>query len=355
MPRATELARINDFVRGVENALIEQRMSSHRSGTQADVAPPSPVNRDDRVVAPAPCKGVEERVCRRIIHLAGGRSQRTHRRKQRQEIKGSVLENFVEHQGSLDLGSEHPRRTLARLDQQRAVLDYARRVDDSVYGAESLAREMDRLLHFIETRDVGTNGQHLRAQGLNLEQLAYHLLDPVRNVTTAQGVVPLPGGWQRRAPNQDKPCPEVPREMVGNDQADSAQTSCDQIHALFFQAADVLIRLKIEVLKGLCPPLAGPVGNDSFARASGKLGHYLRGRLFRAIVFKIHIDRLADDSREFFRQDLGRTQQGGSDRRYDWLPRNRLQSVGDHTNTQGHEVLLTQHLGEEQETVKTEI
>src|SRR5580700_2402746 len=147
MPRATELARINDFVRGVENALIEQRMSSHRSGTQADVAPPSPVNRDDRVVAPAPCKGVEERVCRRIIHLAGGRSQRTHRRKQRQEIKGSVLENFV----------EHPRRTLARLDQQRAVLDYARRVDDSVYGAESLAREMDRLLHFIETRDVGTN------------------------------------------------------------------------------------------------------------------------------------------------------------------------------------------------------
>src|SRR5580700_84096 len=329
--------------------------SGHRSGTQTDVAPPSPVNRDYRDVAPAPCEGVEERVRRCVIHLAGGRNQGTHRRKQCQEIESCTLQNFVQHKRSLDLRAEHPRRTLARLDEQRAVLDYARRMDDPVDGAEFLAREMDRLLHFIESRDVGTNGQHLRAEGLNLEQLAYHLLDPIRNVTTAQGVVPLRGGWQRRAPNQDKACLEVPREMLGNDQADSAQTSGDQIHALFFQAADVLIWLKIEVLKGLCPPLAGSVGNDSFARASGKLGHYLRGRLCRAMVFKIHIDRPADDSGEFFRQDLGRTQQGGSDWRYNRLPRNRLQSVGDHTNTQGHQVLLAQHLGEEQETVETEI
>src|SRR5580700_3669440 len=329
--------------------------SGHRSGTQADVAPPSPVNRDYRDVAPAPCEGVEERVRRRVIHLAGGRNQGTHRRKQCQEIESCTLENFVQHQGSLDLRAEHPRRTLARLDEQRAVLDYARRVDDPVDGVEFLAREMDRLLHFIESRDVGTNGQHLRAEGLNLEQLAYHLLDPVRNVTTAQGVVPLPGGWQRRAPNQDKPCPEVPREMVGNDQADSAQTSGDQIHTFFFQAAGALIRLKIEVLKGLCPPLAASVGNDRFARASGKLGDNLRGRLCCAVVFKIQIDRPARDFREFFQHDLRRTQQGGSDWRHNRLPGNRLQSVGDHPDTEGQEVLLAQHLGEEQETVETEI
>src|SRR5271156_1168319 len=162
MPRTTELARINDFVRSVENALIKQRMSNgQRSRTQADVAPPSPVNRDYRDVAPAPCEGVEERVCCCVIHLAGGRNQRTHRRKQCQEIQGGVVEDFVEHEGSLDLGTEHPRRTLARLEQQRAVLDYPRRVNDPVDGAEFLTREMDRLLHFIESRDVGTNGQNL--------------------------------------------------------------------------------------------------------------------------------------------------------------------------------------------------
>ena len=67
---------IDDLERSIEQALLQQQMRGVAPCGHPHVAPRSPIDHGDGVFA-AQCIGIQERIGRRIVHLAGARNDGT--------------------------------------------------------------------------------------------------------------------------------------------------------------------------------------------------------------------------------------------------------------------------------------
>ena len=268
-------------------------VGAHR---HAPVAPHPPM--DGQPIRARCGQRIDEGVGRDIVHLPLRSEIDAGRGEHGEDVEVAGRQQLVQHLCPAGFWTDHAAHAVRRPGGDRAVVEHARCVENTVDRAEAGAAGRDHACHRFAIRHVGADGQHLRALLLQREQPAYqpHWF----RMIAARGEARPAGPWRQGAPAHERqPHLVLAGQESGQVQRNVAQPTGDEIGA----ARPHQLPLTAGRLRGLDqllrPTLAVAIGDQvGFVRVLGFANDEARDGLRRDIE-RGQIDQARADVRYF--------------------------------------------------------
>ena len=288
-----------------------------RRHRHADLLPGAPVDRHRARAAGqrhVGCQRVEEIVGRGVVDLAEPTGYRDGRRAEDHEVERQPGAGGQQGAGALHLRCNHPRRRLGRAELDHAAAGEAGGVDHAVELTEAVHRRFDHGAHLRAVGDVGADHHHLRAERLDLPDLADPQTDAVPLAVRRQPLVPGGALGERRNAEQHQARPVLAGQELGEGEAEAAEAAGDQVDAPLAQPDPVRHRRRqAHGLVVLRPAAPAAVRHHRPRRLGGRLGDQPPGhrtdRSGRSGGGPGDVDADAAQPRELLRDGLQRSQQ----------------------------------------------
>ena len=220
--------------RGGRAVFARAHAARHGLRGHAGFRPDAPVDRKNPRAASTPGlrHGVEVGVRRHVIDLARRGRRCRGRGEEHKQLERAIGEDRVDHPQARDLGREDRVDRGVALGQKRAVIDAARRVQDTGDGAEGVLGLRAGRAHVFHIADIGLQREHAGAARV-------HRLDRRDARQEARGghagcpdLRPVGARRQRFAPHKDDARADRAHKVVGQRHADAAEAPGDQIGAI---------------------------------------------------------------------------------------------------------------------------